>query len=220
MNLKNTENFWVLGLFLGITGLVSALLLALFSDLVAAPIAKAELENKNQALRQILPPFDNQPTEQTVERNGILFMGAYEKGKLVAVAAEASARGYAGPVRGLVGLDPDGKIRAMLITAQNETPGLGANVCQRQFRKTIFNLFDKRPEGLAPNPILDQFNGKVAEKGKNWRVKKDGGTIDYVTGATITSRTVTALADQVAQCYLTDGAAIRAELEKAGGKEK
>ena len=220
MNLKNTENLWVLGLFLGIVGLVSALLLAVFSDLVAAPIAAAELRNKNQALQQILPPFDNQPTEQTVERNGILFMGAYEKGKLVAVAAEASVRGYAGAVRGLVGLDPDGTIRAVLITAQNETPGLGANVCQRQFRKTIFNLFDKRPEGLAPTPVLDQFRGKVAEKGKHWRVKKDGGEIDYVTGATITSRAVTELTDKVAQCYLADGAAIRAELEKAGGKEK
>ena len=96
MNLKNTENLWVLGLFLGVVGLISALLLALFSDLVAAPIAEAELRNKNQALRQILPPFDNQPSEQTVERNGILFMGAYEKGKLVAVAAEATTRGYGG----------------------------------------------------------------------------------------------------------------------------
>ena len=108
----------------------------------------------------------------------------------------------------------------VLITAQNETPGLGANVCQRQFRKTIFNLFDKRPEGLAPNPVLDQFSGKVAEKGKHWRVKKDGGSIDYVTGATITSRAVTELTDKVAQCYLADGAEIRAELEKAGGNEK
>lgn len=220
MNLKNTENLWVLGLFLGITGLISALLLALFSDLVAAPIAAAELRNQNLALQQILPPFDNQPSEQAVERDGIRFMGAYEKGKLVAVAAEAAVLGYAGAVRGLVGLDPDGKIRAVLITAQNETPGLGANVCQRQFRKTIFNLFDKRPEGLAPNPVLDQFSGKVAEKGKHWRVKKDGGSIDYVTGATITSRAVTELTDKVAQCYLADGAEIRAELEKAGGKEK
>lgn len=220
MNLKNTENLWVLGLFLGVVGLISALLLALFSDLVAAPIAEAELRNKNQALRQILPPFDNQPSEQTVERNGILFMGAYEKGKLVAVAAEATTRGYGGPMRGLVGMDPDGRIRAILITAHNETPGLGSVVCQRQFRKTIFNLFEKRPEGLPPNKILDQFSGRRLKAGKHWRVKKDGGHMDYITGATISSRAVTELADKVASCYLEDGAEIRTELEKAGGNEK
>lgn len=220
MNLKNTENLWVLGLFLGITGLISALLLALFSDLVAAPIAAAELRNQNLALQQILPPFDNQPSEQAVERDGIRFMGAYEKGKLVAVAAEATTRGYGGPIRGLVGMDPDGRIRAILITAHNETPGLGSVVCQRQFRKTIFNLFEERPEGLPPNKILDQFSDRRLKAGKHWRVKKDGGHMDYITGATISSRAVTELADKVANCYLEDGSEIRAELEKAGGNEK
>lgn len=38
MNLKNSENLWVLGLFLGIIGLVSALILAVVSNLVAGPI--------------------------------------------------------------------------------------------------------------------------------------------------------------------------------------
>ena len=55
MNLKNSENLWVLGLFLGIIGLVSALILAVVSNLVAGPIEQAELRNTNQALRQILP---------------------------------------------------------------------------------------------------------------------------------------------------------------------
>ena len=44
--------------------------------------------------------------------------------------------------------------------------------------------------------------------------------MDYITGATISSRAVTELADKVANCYLEDGAEIRAELEKAGGNEK
>ena len=61
MNLKNSENLWVLGLFLGIIGLVSALILAVVSNLVAGPIEQAELRNTNQALRQILPEEKRDP---------------------------------------------------------------------------------------------------------------------------------------------------------------
>ena len=224
MSLKNTENFFVLGLFLAVLGLISAVLLAVFSDIVSEPIAAAELRTTNEALRQILPAFDNQPSENKLMlRQGdmeITFMGAVKDGKLIAVAASGACKGYAAPVQGLIGFDLDGKIRAVLITKQNETPGLGANVCQRQFKKTIFNLFEKRPEGIAPNSFLYQFNGKSAVKGKNWKVRKDGGRIDYVSGATVTSRAITELADSVAQCFLANRAEIIAKLSPAGGNEK
>ena len=168
--------------------------------------------------------MNNQPSENKLMlRQGdmeITFMGAVKDGKLIAVAASGACKGYAAPVQGLIGFDLDGKIRAVLITKQNETPGLGANVCQRQFKKTIFNLFEKRPEGIAPNSFLDQFNGKSAVKGKNWKVRKDGGRIDYVSGATVTSRAITELADSVAQCFLANRAEIIAKLSPAGGNEK
>ena len=224
MSLKNTENFFVLGLFLAVLGLISAVLLAVFSDMVSEPIAAAELRTTNEALKQILPAFDNQPSEDKIvlkqDDMEITFMGAAKDGKLVAVAASGERKGYAAPIQALIGFDLDGKIRAVLITKQNETPGLGANVCHRQFKKTIFNLFEKRSEGLAPNSFLDQFNGKSAVKGKNWKVRKDGGRIDYVSGATITSRTITELADAVAQCFLANRAEIIAKLSPAGGNEK
>ena len=223
MSLKNSENFIVLGLFLAVLGLISAVLLAVFSDIVREPIAAAELRNTNKALEQILPPFDNQPSQDKVEieagGSAITFMGAVKDGRLVALAARGERKGYAGPVQALVGRDVDGKIRAVLITKQNETPGLGANVCERKFKKTIFNLFQKRPEGIAPNAFLDQFDGKSAAKGVTWKVKKDGGNIDYVTGATVTSRTITALTDEIAQCYLANREEIIRKLAPSGGNK-
>ena len=222
MNLKNTENLWVLGLFLGITGLISAVLLAVFSHVAAGPIAAAELRDVNIALGQILPKFDNQPSANVCEMKSpdgmdVKFMGALENGKLVAVAAQATdPKGYGGPVTGLVGLDPDGKIRAVLITSQHETPGLGENVCARKRKRTIFNLLEAAPKGLAPNPILDQFDGKIADPKKNWEVKKDGGTMEYVTGATVTSRAVTRLVSEIDRTYLANQAGIAAKL---GGKK-
>ncbi len=217
MKLKDTENLWILGLFLGITGLISAVVLAVFSDIVREPIAAAELRNTNLALQQILPPFDNQPSQDKVSvkwENGAeyTFMGAFQDGKLVAIAASGSTPGYAGAVEALVGLNPDGAIRAVLITKQNETPGLGSNVCQRKFQKTIFNLFEPTPEGLPPNAVLDQFSGKTADAAKNWQVRKDGGSVDYITGATVTSRAVTLLVSELDRCYLANQAKIAAEL--------
>lgn len=218
MKLKDTENFIVLGVFLAVLGLISGLLLAVFSDIAREPIAAAELRNTNKALEQILPPFDNQPSQDRFEIDGVTFLGAVRDGKLVALAASGAKKGYAGPVQALIGLEPDGKIRAVLITKQNETPGLGANVCERKFKKTIFNLFKKRPEGLAPNPFLDQFTGKSAQAGVTWKVKKDGGDIEYVTGATVTSRAITALTDEITQCFLAHRGEIIAKLTPAGGK--
>jgi electron transport complex protein RnfG len=58
---------------------------------------------------------------------------------------------------------------------------------------------------LPPNPILDQFNGHVAVKGESWalpwKVKKDGGSVNYITGATISSRAVTDVTYRIARTF-------------------
>lgn len=142
--------------FSAIIGLVSALILAVVSNLVAGADEQAELRNTNQALRQILPPFDNQPSEKRVEftsPNGwpVSFMAAVKDGKVVAVAAEATnPQGYAGNIQALIGLETDGAIRAVLITKQNETPGLGANVCSARFRRPSSPSSTNPPRGSLP----------------------------------------------------------------------
>ena len=59
MKLKDNENLVVLGVFLGITGVLSALILAVVSNLTARPIAEAKALRETAALKQILPEFDN-----------------------------------------------------------------------------------------------------------------------------------------------------------------
>ncbi len=217
MKLKETQNLFVLGIFLGAVGLISAVVLTFFSQKVAEPIKAAQLRTLNDALLQVLPPFTNQPSENVAETDGVRFMGAARDGKLIAVAAEASSPGYAGPIKALIGFDPDGKVLAVLITAQGETPGLGANVCERKFQKTIFNLCDPVPEGLPPNAFLNQFDGKAARKDTDWKVRKDGGDIDYVTGATVTSRAITRLVSHAASAFAANRAEIIAELTPTEG---
>ena len=206
MKLKDNENLVILGIFLGAVGLLSALVLALVSFVTAKPIADAKAAQQRKAISQVLPAFDNDPSSLTVNVKSpaglpVKFMGARKDGKLVAVAATAAAPGYGGDVEMLMGISPDGKILAALITRQNETPGLGSNVCVRSFRKTITTLTKPQPAGLAPNAYLDQLNGKVAGD-KEWKTRKDGGEFVYRTGATITSAAIIKIAYEIDRTYM------------------
>ena len=207
MNLKDNENIVVLGIFLGAVGLLSALVLALVSHVTAKPIADAKIAQQIKAVSQVLPEFDNDPAAKVFETKtpcgwSVKFMAAEKNGKLVGVAAvAANPNGYGGNIEMLMGIAPDGKVLATLITAQNETPGLGANICTRSFQKTIFNITKPTPAGLAPNKYLDQFNGKAAGD-KAWHVKKNGGDFEYRTGATITSEAVTVLAYEINAAFV------------------
>ena len=202
MKLRECENFFVLGLFLGLTGLLSALVLALVSGATAPKIEQAKMRSKNAALRQLMPEFDNDPFSEACVFDGVSFMAVRKGGKLVGIAAEAETPdGYAGAIREIVGFDRDGKILAVLVTAEKETPGLGKVVCERKFKKTIFNFWKPQPKGLPPNEILDQFSGRSAGGKDDWRVTKDGGEFKFRTGATVTSRAVTGLTGKAAKTF-------------------
>ncbi len=84
--------------------------------------------------------------------------------------------GYSSTIETMVGVDMYGKIRNAKILFQQETPGLGAKVEEIRYRETE-SWFTK------------QFKGKTVTD--DIRVIKDGGNIDAVTGATISSRAVT-----------------------------
>lgn len=158
-----------------------------------APIAAALHEKTNAALRDVLPAFNNQPAEETTVVGNVTFYVGRNNGKIVGFAGETiTPKGYNGNITVLAGLLPDGTITTVLVTNQAETPGLGTVVCERKRQKTLSGIIKgKKEAGLPPNAILDQFNGKKATAGQTpWTVKKDGGTLDAVTGATITSRAV------------------------------
>lgn len=80
-------------------------------------------------------------------------------------------QGYGGPIPITVGLDLDGKIIGVRIASaaegMKETPGLGAKITDKEF--------------------IDQFIGRTAPE---VQIKKDGGEIDAITAATISSRAV------------------------------
>lgn len=217
---KKQPNMIMLGLFMGVLGAISAGLLAGASILTKEPIKKAELKKTSSALKDVLPAFDNNPAAEKVtckaaDGREVVFYLAKKGGKLVGVAGEGSSnKGFNGNVTVMVGLDPAGTVQKVIVTKQGETPGLGTVVTDRKREKTIYDLFSdkKAAAGLPPNKILDGFEGKTAVPGKPWKVKKDGGQFDFVTGATITSRAVTDAVYTVASTYTANIAKFAPEL--------
>ena len=203
MKLRENENVLVLGGFLGITALISGLVLALVSQVTSAPIAQMQLATVQKSLRLLnLPEFDNNPLAEersfvSPEKFPVTIMPVRKNQEIRAfVVKSVSPKGYAGNVEITAGFTPEGKILAVLVTRQQETPGLGTNVCERKFRKTVFNFYKPLPPGLPPNKVLDQFTGKSVSASDPWKVKRDGGSFDFVTGATITSRAVLGAVEQ------------------------
>ena len=104
----------------------------------------------------------------------------YQDGEVVGYAIEtASKSGFSGMIKLMVGFDTAGTILNVNVLEQSETPGLGANMAK---------------EG---NTLLVSVKGKSAPR-FNFKVKKDGGEVDALTAATISSR---AYAEAVARAY-------------------
>ncbi|MGE0085037.1 MAG: RnfABCDGE type electron transport complex subunit G [Desulfococcaceae bacterium] len=168
--------------------------LSAFSGGVLAALkdnTKDKIENqqllfvKGPAIKSIFKDVSNDPIadrfklkDGEVERS--FFVGVLD-GKAKAVAFESYGKGYGGDVGLMVGIDTEtGKIMGAGVTTHSETPGMGA----------------KAKEDPA---FVNQLNGvSVTDPIK---VTGDGGSVNALSGATITSRAVCAAATDVAAVY-------------------
>ncbi|MBM3162308.1 MAG: RnfABCDGE type electron transport complex subunit G [Chlorobi bacterium] len=155
---------------LTLVGLIAAALLAIVDDLTRDPIALAKAEMKRKAIEEIFP-FDIDSLKN-VETKKTRFYEAYDRnGTLKGIAVEsATTIGYSGKIEILLGVSPEQKIYDYKVVYHLETPGLGDKIDKAKFK--------------------EQFRGRALE-GTTWKVKKDGGEIDELTAATISSRAVT-----------------------------
>jgi electron transport complex protein RnfG len=174
-------------LVLTVICLLAGVVLAAVYDLTRGPIEQAKREEKLAALEQVLPSYDNDPYENkcVISADGVefVFFVARKDSKFVGAAFEASAPGYGDAVTVMVGINAANEIHAVVVLeAPKETPGLGANVKESKF--------------------LDQFSGNSAKQ-RDWcSVRQDGGEIDAVTSATISSRAVTAAVTSGLEIFL------------------
>lgn len=169
----------VLSLFF--ISLVMSAALAFVYSATKDPIAAAVKAKEVNAIKEVLPAFNNDPLSEGKEIDGIVFYKAMLDGKTVGYAAKTyTDKGYSGRFDLMVGFLPDGKINNIVVLQQKETPGLGSNMTKPKFH--------------------DQFiNVNITElKDQRLTVKKDGGTIDAISAATISSR---AYCDAIQKAY-------------------
>lgn len=200
MKLRNRESMIVLGGFLGSIALMAALILGLVSQWTSEPIKQSHEKNRQVVFhRLLLPEFDS--TGNEIHVGVFAFTPVLNKGDIAGYVGQGVSRnGYGGAIEALVGFDNNGKITAVQILRHKETPGLGANVCDRKFQRTVLNLSEKAPD-IPQNRMLDQYAGMHSSQAGKWRISKDGGKFHYLTGATVTSRAVTALINDIAVAF-------------------
>jgi electron transport complex protein RnfG len=154
--------------------MIAGLSLGFVNDLTMGPKAKAKLEKKVNALKLVLPTFDNNPVNEVTKvisekvADSVEIYPAFSSNQFVGAAViGASEKGFSGLVKLMVGFTETGEIKNIEVLEQKETPGLGTKMKDEKF--------------------LQQFRGKNPST-FNLLVKKDGGEVDALTGATISTR--------------------------------
>lgn len=157
----------------GVTA-ISVALLAYVNELTKEPIAAANAKTLSDAVKAVVPGFDNDPIaeKKMQEVNGVEYAvyPANKSGEFIGAAVEASAMGFGGDLRVLVGFDAQGNIIDYSLLSHAETPGLGSKASDWFKKGNKGDITGKNP-GNAP-----------------LTVSKDGGEIDAITASTITSR--------------------------------
>lgn len=146
---------------------VCSLILGLVNMITTDPIAAVQKAKNDAAMAEVLSADSYEPVEYTGDDATIksINKAAGDIGYVVEVSPSGS---FSGILTIMVGVNADNTVSGVAITKSGETSGLGDNAKKPAFR--------------------DQFAGVSGEV----KVAKDGGQIQAITGATITSRAVSA----------------------------
>lgn len=157
----------------GVTA-ISVALLAWVNELTKEPIAAANAKTLSDAVKAVVPGFDNNPIaeKKMQDVNGVEYAvyPATKGGEYIGAAVEAEAMGFGGNLKVLVGFDAQGNIIDYSLLSHAETPGLGSKASDWFKKGNKGDITGKNP-GTAP-----------------LTVSKDGGEVDAITASTITSR--------------------------------
>lgn len=175
---KIKSSFRNMFLSLSLICLTVALLLAQVNKMTATPIAEAKAMKLQNAIREVVPAFDNDPVAEAYRMadgsgDSLLVYPAKQGGELVGFALNSySNNGFSGNIQIMVGFDMEHRIVNYSVLQHAETPGLGSKMTE-WFRDLT------KPE--------QSVIGRDLSKGA-LTVTKDGGDVDAITASTITSR--------------------------------
>jgi len=187
--LESTFKNMVLVLFT--VTLIASSAVGVVYELTKTPIEQAKQNKKLKAIKDVVPAFDNNPDadKYTVDLNGetLELYPAKQNGQLVGTAIKTfTTKGFSGKFWIMVGIKPDGTINNYSVLEHKETPGLGSKMGEwfkGEGKQSIINK----------NPLNTKFI-----------VSKDGGDIDAITAATISSRAFLDAIQKASNAYNKD----------------
>ncbi|MDD3876469.1 MAG: RnfABCDGE type electron transport complex subunit G [Bacteroidales bacterium] len=140
------------------------------------PILETAKKAENNAIMEVAPSFDNTPVAKEID--GLTFYEVSKEGQTAGYAVKTfTEKAFSGRFDLMVGFFNDGTINQIAVLDQKETPGLGNKIMEPKFK--------------------DQFLNKNPGTWK-MQVRKDGGEVDAISAATISSR---AFCDAVQKAY-------------------
>lgn len=167
--------------------IVAGAALAAVNMYTMEPIAASKAAALQNAIKKVTPEFDNNPTDDqfmsaTSEGDSLVIFPARKGGKLVGAAVESfTKKGFSGEIKVIAGFDTEGKLLNYSVLQHAETPGLGSKM-EQWFRT------EKNKQSVVGRNL----------SGGALKVAKDGGDVDAITAATISSR---AFLDAINRAY-------------------
>lgn len=182
---KIESSFKNMVISLTLISMVAATCLGFVYEITKKPIELSNLNKKLMAIKQVVPEFTNDPNDEmfrlpTDDGDSLDVYPAKNDDIITGYAVNTyTMKGFSGNIILMTGFRPDGTIIDITVLEHKETPGLGTKMTEPSFK--------------------DQFKEKNPGE-FILKVKKDGGSVDAITAATISSR---AFCDAVERAYNT-----------------
>lgn len=183
MAAKKESTFINMVVVLFLVTAIAGLALGSAYNLTKEPIEIAKQAKLNDAIKAVLPEFDQIEKVKVPDADGsdsLQFYVATKDGKAVGTAIDTyTMKGFSGLIKLMIGFLPDGSIYDISVLEHKETPGLGSKMSDPKFKDQF--------KGINPATFV-------------LKVKKDKGDVDAITAATISSR---AFCDAAQRAYDT-----------------
>ena len=164
--MSNVKYILRLALTLLVITAVMAAALAAVNQFTAPMIAKLQAEKTQKAIELVLPG-GGEEIEFTDSTGLVSTVYASETG----YAVEVTPIGFDNTITMMVGVSPEGQVLGISVISHTETAGLGA-------------------VAAAANSAGESFRSQFVGMSGSLAVTQDGGEVDSITGATITSRAI------------------------------
>ena len=163
-----------------ITAVVAAVLAGV-NSITAPAIAELNAQKTQEAIELVLPGGG----EEMADFPATALVSKVYAGD-AGYAVEVTPGGFDNTITMMVGVDTEGKVLGISIIKHTETAGLGA-------------------VAAAGTPAGESFRGQFVGASGSVSVTKDGGTMDAITGATITSRAICVGVNAALECVASMG---------------